>query len=437
MEGSMLRKNKLISIIAIILIISFVFVATGDAILWLLGGVIRAGVVAVTTFVSTPMAKTVIRSAINHVLLGGAAYWYFKRADGVPETEQYIQVDLANTKTELSAMKAEGKILPSAPPAGWGNYTSSPPGGLGDNGCNPYGGPYPCSISRHCDAYNSGKMCITTPAGGYATKIEFRVFTSWGSYYNTGDDLAVATAGQRAAYPVSDFIKDAAVEAVFADSALKSRIQDALGTDMQRGGTLVESPIPGEPVTQVGVDGASKEWGSGYAESELSAWLQNTPSYTSEDVGFDDSGIVAGLSSVKTSVDAAKTSVDAVKTSVDGLKNGLVAETGAGAGQTGASDAVPGKSIVGDGFDNSITQEDRDSISSKVTSFLANNPLTSLFVNSGISADQASACSWPVNISGREVTFSITDYAGFLNAFGSIILLLACVWSIFIALGRG
>lgn len=413
-----------------VVLLCFIFVSTADALLWFLAGVIRAGVVAVSTFVSTPMGQAVVRSAVNHAIVGGAAYWYFNRGDSVPPAEKYIQVTLTDTKAEVQAMKNEGKIFSS------GFATSIPFKGyitLWD-GVNP--GKYEIRTNP------SGSLfCLPCPEN-YPdlthTCFGSGGFYSYSCYESTWDWRAsaltyggVCTAAQKAVYPSDPATLTVETEKIFTNSDLKTRIQAALGRDIQRGGALVEAPVPGEPITVVGENGTSKEWPSGYSEQDVAAWLGNTPtafdtapaSVTATDIGTAvGTAVNTNLTNIKTSVDGVKTSADGVKASVDAVNAKLGTNPG---------------NLSSPSYDNSYTNPTENSIGDRIGSFISSNPIIGAINGSHLSLSGA-VCSATVGASfGKPLTLNFCWMESYLILFGNVMVIFAGLTAAFIIFRRG
>jgi hypothetical protein len=205
------------------------------AVLWWLAGLVRAGTVAVGAFVKTPVGKSVVRSAVNHALVGGLAYWYLDRGSGVPPTERYVQVALTSAKSEALAMKTEGQI--AQPASGWA--TSFPWNTFLDN-CEPVG-----STAYEWNAVPAGTLfCYTGVCGGNLCYGSYARDVSVGACYsccNLSSNSHVCTTTERNNYGTSGQVIDES-EIIFNDSALDARMKSAVGS-IQRW-YLVETLFP-------------------------------------------------------------------------------------------------------------------------------------------------------------------------------------------------
>jgi hypothetical protein len=334
-----MRNRKVLFTFALLLVCIFSFVSVSHAFLWLLGGAVRAGVIAIGSFLTTELGKQVLRVALDYVAIGAAAYLYYDRGAAPPPSEKYVQVSLPNTKATVSAMKDEGKVLKYAPSSGWATgrvnlqYQYTNPCGYARQGYDP--SPAGTTFCASADTHCSGTTVYSS---------ERRV-GSWETgcpHCELGQgNWNVCTQAQKDGYAIAPEQLDADATYVWSNADLKGRITDSIGRDMQAGGTLVESKASaGLPTIVVGADGASKEFPEGYADSDVNDWLATSPSYST---AVDNSSVVSGLASVKTSADAVKTSVDAVKTSVDAAKTSVDAAKTSVDGVKASVDAINAK----------------------------------------------------------------------------------------------
>jgi hypothetical protein len=126
--------------------------------------------------------------------------------------------------------------------------------------------------------------------------------------------------------------------------------------------------------------------------------------------------------------------------STGGILSGLIAAIkdffGFGDSNIGDSDTMSGKNKEGDaGIDSEFDPIEKDSMTSKVANFFTNNPIVSIISNSRITAS-GDTCSLSTTVFGREITISFCDMASSLQLIGSIIVLVATIYSFFIAWGR-
>lgn len=496
-----------------VVLLCFIFASTADAILWFLAGVIRAGAVAVSAFVSTPIGQSVVRSAINHVMvLGGLAYWYFDRGSTVPPAERYIQVELTNTKAAVQNLNASGEIFPGVPPGGSaGFYLSS---------CTQkviYSETGKCtapSLPNPSPGSNSSKTSVSAPAspcGGFSVyqNMEYtwpilyqfspyNIETSWaaahylnegnsfpasqgwyvcgwayggyfpsmgqhkGTYslcrgeipvschwecaqqerdgqcsavgsptsgYNTGVACASPSPATTCASLVSEEDIDEAVGYIFTNDDLKKYMQDAIGKDMMAGGSLVSTPIAGEPITVIGSGGTSKEWASGTSEQEMSAWVNNSPSTgSSPSASASDIGSAVGtalgtpLNDLKASVNGVKASTDGVKASVDAINEKV--------GESPGSASVPS-------YDSDYTNPTENNISNRITSFVSSNPIIGAISGSHLSLSGA-VCSASVGSAfEKPLTLDFCWMEQYLVMFGNVLVIFAGLTAAFIIFRRG
>jgi len=108
---------------------------------------------------------------------------------------------------------------------------------------------------------------------------------------------------------------------------------------------------------------------------------------------------------------------------------------GLGDGAPNSSDTAMNQNQGDAGFDDTLDQIQRDSITDKITGFMSNNPIRSIFTNSSVSASP-DVCSFSTVIFGKDITISFCDLADKFQMLGSMILIVASIYSFFIAWGR-
>lgn len=392
-----------------VVLLCFVFVSTADAILWFLAGAIRAGVIAVSAFVSTPIGQSIVRSAVNHVIIGGVAYWYLDRGSAVPASEKYVQVTLTDTKAEAQKLKDEGKIFSDPDSGQWAVavYSLAPPGG-----------PYPGCSTLYWGYEMGKKWCYSINNTGTYTSVA-PLGPVIGGYPNCEYDMAGFTSPRVCATLDRSGIES---QKIFDDPAMKTRVQDALGRDIQRGGTLVATPVSGEPITVVGADGASKEWPSGYSEQDVASWLNSTPSTASSpSASASDIGSAVG-SAVNPTLGILKTSVDGVKTSVDAIDTKL----GTNPGNTTAPS-----------YDSDYTNPTENSIADRLGSFISSNPIIGAISGSHLSLSGA-VCSASVGSAfEKPLTLDFCWMESYLIMFGNVMVIFSGLTAAFIIFRRG
>jgi hypothetical protein len=403
-------NSKLLRLIALSLILSLALVSYADAyVWWLIAGAVRVGTIAVSALVSSELFWPAVRVAVDYAVLGGLAYMYFDRgASTEPSSERYVQVDLVNTKAAATTLKDSGSILTAVPPGGWSTSNQNT---VVTDGCSVDSGPFPCQAYKVSDSGGTGiaQYGGQTPCGGdtYALRAKYRLYTAYGQWTGEQCSLIIANTSQKAAYQASEVSRVAAVATIQASPSLTATVQDAVGKDMQAGGTFVGTPTSGMPVEVVGQGGRTKEFGTGYTDGQVNDWLALSAQYnsgtsTTSNV-TDVSGVVSGLSSVntsvglvktsvdgvKTSVDAAKTSVDAVKTSVDAAKTSVDAAKTSVDGVKTSVDAIntkipAGSYTGGNGSGHSAyVPPESNSISATWSNFKTDMEGTQLFGLSG------------------------------------------------------
>lgn len=424
-----MKNQKLVCVIAMFLIFSFVFVSVSDAIFWLLAGAIRAGAIAIAAFVSTPFGQTIVRSVINHVIVGGLAYWYFDRGPGAPSAERYVEVGLTNTTAEIQVMKNEGKILSqNSPPEGWATslgVTGWQPAGSGcDCDLWPNGqGPFPCWVERV--VVGGGMASLKNKWSGefvtFAASTSYPTFgyigcTTYGGGQWQGYDLYLSTSEEKSTYGQSTIARDIAAAAIMADDGMKARIQDALGADMQRGGTLVSTPVANEPIMVVGVDGVSKEFPSGYSESDVSAYLGSTPSPA---VGGSAGGMGTGGTGIG---DIINSGLNGVKGSVDAINSKLGDNPG---------------NVTAPIYNGDYTNPTENSISDRITSFIGSNPIISAIKGSSIQLNGGSCSVSGSSIFGKNLNLNFCWAEQYLSLFGNIMVIFSGLTAAFIIFKRG
>lgn len=444
--------SKTKKFLACVVLLCFVFVSTADALLWFLAGVIRAGVVAVSTFISTPMGQSIVRSAVNHAMvLGGLAYLYYDRGAAVPSGERYIQVSLTNTKAAVQELHNQGSIFSGVP--------AYPP---------PAGGCTAPHLSNPMPGSNVSKTSISAPSspcGGspIGENIEFTwpilyqgppydVVTSWASAHFLNENNSypasqgwyvcgwyyqgyqVNNGQHKGTYylckgdppplvPISGADIDNAVNHIFTNDDLKGYVQDAVGRDIQAGGTLVASPVAGEPVITVGEGGTSKEWPSGTSEQEIESWFNNAPSGgSSPSASASDIGSAVG-SAVNPALNDLKVSTNAVKASVDAVNEKV--------GNNPGSASVPS-------YDSDYTNPVENNISDRIGSFIGSNPIIGAINGSHLSLSGA-VCSVSngSSVFGKPLTLDFCWMESYLKMFGNVMVIFAGLTAAFIIFRRG
>lgn len=443
----------------VIILLCFIFVNTADAILWLLAGVVRAGVVRAAAFISTPIGQSVVRSAVNHVLVGGAAYLYLNRGDSVPPAEKYIQVSLTSTKTAVQTMKDEGKILASSTPSGGWSYSYS----LYDTGVAPERDTWIKPVAdgslacRHVRVITNGQETSLYWDGGYTYGPEH--YSHENVQNGTFSSALPCDASEKTVWVGSDSQKDIAAAAVMADSHMRGEAVAAIGEDLIRSAFLVSAPVAGEPVIDIGADGSTKEFASDAPESDITSWINNTNIATSgmsagataADIGAAVGSAVnstittvkTSVDAVKTSTDAVKTSTDAVKTSVDGVKTSVDGVKASTDGVKASVDAVNTKLGTNPGnatapsYDSDYTNPTENNISDRLGSFISSNPIIGAISGSHLSLSGA-VCSATVGAAfGKPLTLNFCWMESYLIMFGNVMVIFAGLTAAFIIFRRG
>jgi len=78
---------------------------------------------------------------------------------------------------------------------------------------------------------------------------------------------------------------------------------------------------------------------------------------------------------------------------------------------------------------------EQSSITDSITDFLESNPVLSVFRSSSVSAVSGS-CSFTTSLWGQNISIGLCDVGDQVSLFGSIFLIVACLYSFLIALGR-
>ncbi|MDP3013749.1 MAG: hypothetical protein Q8M92_05860, partial [Candidatus Subteraquimicrobiales bacterium] len=220
------RHSKLFVAFVIFLIVSFAFVSTSQAILWWIAGAVRAGVVTVGAFLSTPQGQAIARSCINHaIVLGGVAYLYFDRGSTPPASERYIQVTLTGAQAVVKGAIASGAVTTiGTPSGGWGTSITQT---------------YIPSVGACCQSTCPGQtralIKSSTPAGslsclqdlsfnfaGYGTSVlqDTCVYQNGATNTITYGYIAICTAAQKTAWLTSGGNITAAAAKVMSDSVV-------------------------------------------------------------------------------------------------------------------------------------------------------------------------------------------------------------------------
>lgn len=118
-----------------------------------------------------------------------------------------------------------------------------------------------------------------------------------------------------------------------------------------------------------------------------------------------------------------------------GVKDAISDVDAAGPGSVDASDTTA-KKVTSDDNDNSALpgEVSKDSITTKVTSFLASNPLVSLVGGSHIHMESP-VCTVSGPVLGKTITISFCDLTDILSILGTVVLSIATLYSMFLAFG--
>ncbi|MDP3013987.1 MAG: hypothetical protein Q8M92_07085, partial [Candidatus Subteraquimicrobiales bacterium] len=174
---------------------------------------------------------------------------------------------------------------------------------------------------------------------------------------------------------------------------------------IQAGGTLVSTPVAGEPVVDIGADGSSKEFPAGTSDAEINGWLDSTPS----------AGAGAGAGGGLTQ-DQAKTAV------TDAITEKL-------GDSTLPSDPT---------FDSSVPGEQpvEADYKSLLTDFFNAHPLRAITQTAQITTS-SEVCSVSGVVGDMTLTFSFCELESLLHLLGIAFVLICTVRSFFIAMGVG
>ena len=437
-----MRGKRLLSVVLVVVLLLGAFVqadanpiilgmALEEAIL--AGTVIVAGAIMIAQKWRDSEVKDTAKTTASNTLNGNTTSLAYDRGTGVPSNERYVSVPLTKTKDAVEGYLSTKGSVSGTPASGWAT-------GVTDSILSPdncyYGQQYPCREYRNAVPANSMACAwtLTNPDGSLTTPVRYASTADRVIYYAGGKKTWVellqgCNQDQKNAYRTS----------TLGDMAASDRktwgAMEAIGKDLSTGTPTVGSSAPANSkVIPVVGNGDVKETTQSsdlsdfFASSNASSAGSGAYSGPSaSDIGVAVGAAVPTAGQIGAAVGAAVPTAGQIGSAVaEGMNNSV------------ATPNVATPSV--NTYDSSVSTPASQSITTRIGSFIANNPLVGIISGSGIQTSNLQ-CSMAqqFDFMGHSIpfNFSICEYQTAFDSFGVLLLSLSTLGALMYLFRRG